>query len=119
MRVSLGGSIDRDPLRAAFRVIVVGEVLAQGSFLFAGWRGDKAMDKAGLGDSSKFAYRGDWGGIAFWAAVGFWVRWNSGGLATFVRDEAREEARLLMEALPVLALTEDQARRLRLREVRG
>jgi integrase len=36
-----------------------------------------------------------------------------------VRDEAREEARLLVEALPVLALTEDQARRLRLREVRG
>jgi integrase len=36
-----------------------------------------------------------------------------------VRDEAREEARLLVEALPVLALTEDQARRLLLREVRG
>jgi integrase len=35
-----------------------------------------------------------------------------------VRDEAREEARLLVEALPVLAPTEDQARRLRLREVR-
>jgi integrase len=36
-----------------------------------------------------------------------------------VRDEAREEARLLLEALPVLALTEDEARRLVLREVRG
>jgi hypothetical protein len=36
-----------------------------------------------------------------------------------VLDEAREEARLLVEALPALALTEDQARRLRLREVRG
>lgn len=35
-----------------------------------------------------------------------------------VRDEAREEARLLVEALPVLALTEDQARKLLLREVR-
>jgi integrase len=36
-----------------------------------------------------------------------------------VPDEAQEEARLLVEALPVLALTEDQARRLLLREVGG
>ncbi|MGH9894339.1 MAG: hypothetical protein ACREA0_20615 [bacterium] len=36
-----------------------------------------------------------------------------------VGDEAQEEARLLVVALPVLALTEDQARRLMLREVRG
>jgi integrase len=35
-----------------------------------------------------------------------------------VRDEAGEEARLPVEALPVLALTEDQVRRLLLREVR-
>jgi integrase len=42
---------------------------------------------------------------------------GSAGLR-LVRDEAREEARLLAEALPVLALTEEQARRLLLREVR-
>ena len=35
-----------------------------------------------------------------------------------VREETREEARLLVEALPVLGFTEDQARRLLLREIR-
>ena len=34
-------------------------------------------------------------------------------------DEAQEDARLLAEALPVLALTEDEGRRLLLREVGG
>jgi integrase len=36
-----------------------------------------------------------------------------------VRDEAREEARLLVEALPVLALTEEEGRKLLLRGVQA
>ena len=59
--------------RSAFRLIVAGEALSLAGFLLAGWRADRAMDKSGLGDYSKFAYWSDWGGIAFWSAVAFWV----------------------------------------------